>query len=358
MTRVFTVSIAASLLLTATISSAAEKITLFAGGSVADSDKATEAKLGEPFGISFDSAHNAMICDMKGQRVFKVEPKGTISILAGTGKTGASGDNGPANDAEFNAMHSLCVLPSGDVLLADTWNNRIRKLDVKSGQIRTIIGTGEKGFSGDGGPADKAQFGGIYCAALDPKGEKLYLTDLDNGRIRMVDLASNVVTTVAGNGKKGKPNDGIVAVDGPLSDPRAACVDSKGNLYILERGGNDLRMVDTKGRIKLVVGNGKKGSAGDGGPALQAELNGPKHLCCDEKDNVLIADTENHVIRRYQPADGTIVRVAGTGKAGSAGVGGSPLEVQLKRPHGVTFHPKLGLLICDSENGRILRIEK
>ncbi len=340
------------------VSLAAETVALYAGGNTPGAQRAVDAKLGEPFGIAFDRNNHATICDMTGQLVYRVDPQGAISTLAGNGKVGSAGDNGPATDAQFNAMHSLCVLPSGDVLLADTWNNRVRRIDLKTGRIRTIIGTGEKGFSGDGGPADKAQFGGIYCLATDPRGEKLYITDLDNGRIRMVDLTTNIVTTVAGNGKKGKPDDGALATSAPLADPRAASVDSQGNLYILERGGNDLRVVNVQGRIKLVAGTGAKGSGGDDGPALKAQFNGPKHLCCDDQDNVLIADTENHVIRRFNPTDGTIVRVAGTGKAGSAGVGGPPLQVQLDRPHGITFHPQLGLFICDSHNHRVLRIEK
>src|SRR5438445_9999798 len=131
---------------------------------------------------------------------------------------------------------------------------------------------------GDGGPAVKARFGNIYCASLDPSGERLYLADLDNRRIRVVDLGTGVVTTVAGNGKKGVPEDGADAVKAPLVDPRAVTVDDKGNVYILERSGHALRVVDAEGKIRTVVGTGKAGATGDDGPGRLATLNGPKHL--------------------------------------------------------------------------------
>jgi sugar lactone lactonase YvrE len=295
---------------------------------------------------------------MQGERVGKVDAKGVVTTFAGTGKKGDVGDGGPAAKAEFNWMHHFVVTPDGNFLLADTWNNRIRIIDGKTGVIATLAGTGEKGYSGDGGPADKAQFGGVYCLALDPKGERLYLADLDNRRIRMIDLKTRTVATVAGNGQKGVPEDGADAVKAPLTDPRAVAVDGKGNLYILERGGHALRVVDAGGKIRTVVGTGKSGATGDGGPARLATLNGPKHLCVDRDGNVLIADTENHLIRKYLVGEDKIVRVAGTGKAGAAGLGGPPEKAELNQPHGVYVHPSGVLYISDSSNHRILKIER
>jgi DNA-binding beta-propeller fold protein YncE len=137
-------------------------------------------------------------------------------------------------------------------------------------------------------------------------------------------------------------------------------VDSKGQVYILERGGNALRVVGTDGKIKTVVNaSGKQGGTGDGGPALAATMSGPKHLCVDKDDTVIIADAESHLVRRYVPADGSIQRIAGTGKKGAAGVGGAPEKAELARPHGVTIHPKTGeLYITDSYNDRVLKIVK
>lgn len=143
----------------------------------------------------------------------------------------------------------------------------------------------------------------------------------------------------------------------PLFDPRAIALDAKGNLYICERGGHALRVVDTAGKIRTVAGTGVAGSSGDGGPARSAQLSGPKHIFVEPGGDVLIADTENHVIRRYSPRDGSIRRVAGTGVQGVGGLGGPALECPLNRPHGAVVHPRTGALyIADSENHRVLRV--
>jgi sugar lactone lactonase YvrE len=336
----------------------ADKLVLVAGGGTGeDGTPATQAKLVTPFGVVFDKAGNLFLVELNGERVRKVDLRGVLTTVAGTGRKGFSGDDGPPAQAQFNGMHSLALAPGGDLYLADTWNNRVRKIDAKSGLITTIAGTGDKGFSGDGGPARKAQFGGIYCVALDPKGERLYLADLDNRRIRVVQLSDGVVTTVAGNGEKGVPVDGADARRSPLVDPRAVAVDGNGNVYILERSGHALRVVDAAGKIRTVVGTGKPGATGDGGPARQATLNGPKHLCIDLQGNVLLADTENHLIRKYLPSEGKIVRVAGTGTKGTAGLNGPSEKAELNQPHGVYVHSSGVLYIADSSNHRVLRIE-
>ena len=145
--------------------------------------------------------------------------------------------------------------------------------------------------------------------------------------MRTVDLKAGIVRTVAGNGEKGVPADGQDALTQPLVDPRAIAVDTTGRLYILERNGHALRVVDRNGKIRTVAGNGTPGFSGDGGPAREALLRGPKHISIDQDDSVLIADTENHVIRRYSPRTGLITRVAGTGAAGASGVGGPAAAV-------------------------------
>jgi DNA-binding beta-propeller fold protein YncE len=338
----------------------ADKLVLVAGGGTAeDGAQAVAAKLLAPFGVAFDGAGNLYIVELTGQRVRHIDSKGIIGTIAGTGQKGSAGAGGPAIKAELNAPHSLAVLPNGDVLVADTMNNRVCRIDGRSGLLTVVAGTGERGFNGDGGPAVKAQFGNLYCAALDPRGERLYLADLDNRRIRVLDLLTGVVTTVAGNGMKGVPEDGADAVQAPLVDPRAVAVDAKGNIYILERDGHALRLVDSQGKIRTIAGTGKAGATGDGGDARVATLNGPKHLCIDNDGNVIIADTENHLIRKVIPAEGKIVRVAGTGQKGSAGIGGPPQEAELNQPHGVYVHPTTGILyIADSSNNRVLKIER
>lgn len=334
----------------------AANIVLVAGGGEGEENvPATKAKLNSPFGVDFDSAGNLYFVEIDGHRVCRIDPKGILTKVAGSGKKGLAGDGGPPLAAEFNAMHNLAITPDGAIYLADTLNHRVRKLDLKSNVLSTAAGT-DKGFSGDGGPATAAKFSGIYCISLDPRGERLYLADLDNRRIRKVDLKTGVVTTVAGNGEKGVPAEGAEAAKSPLVDPRAVAVDGQDNVYVLERSGHALRVVDKQGKIRTVVGTGQKGASGDGGPALSATLNGPKHLCIDQDGAVLIADTENHMIRRYSPKDGQITRIAGKGTRGTSGVGGPALEVELNQPHGVYVHKNGDLYITDSSNKRILKI--
>jgi DNA-binding beta-propeller fold protein YncE len=337
---------------------AADRIMLVAGGGTEEGKSpALKAKLAMPFGVDFDKAGNLYFVEMTGQRAGKIRD-GIVTTFAGTGKKGTGGDGGPATAAEVNGMHSLVVSPDGDVYLADTWNNRIRKVDGKTGTITAFAGTGEKGFSGDGGPASKAKFGGVYCLALDSRGEHLYIADLDNRRIRTIEVKTGIVSTVAGNGKKGVPVDGAIATEAPLLDPRAVAVDARANIYILERSGHVLRKVDPDGKITTVAGTGRGAMGGDGGPALKASMNGPKHLCIDHDGGVLIADTENHIIRKYLPAEGKMVRIAGTGKKGTAGLGGPPELAELNQPHGVFVHPNGDIYISDSSNNRILKIER
>jgi DNA-binding beta-propeller fold protein YncE len=335
----------------------AERIELVAGG-----DKpvaalpATKSELDGPFGIDFAPDGSKYLVEISGGRVLKIDSAGILTRIAGANVKGSKGDGGPALDAEFNGMHSLAITPGGDLYIADTWNHRVRKINLQTGLITNVVGTDERGFSGDGGSAIAAKSGDIYCIALGPDGKQLYLADLGNKRIRKVDLTTGVITTVAGNGEKGIPKDGADAATSPLVDPRAVAVDSQNNVYILERTGNALRVVDPLGKIRTVVGTGAKGYSGDGGDAKLATMNGPKHLCVDRDDNVLIADAENHVVRKYLPKSGKIVLVAGTGKKGSAGVGGPPEKVELNRPHGVSVDKSGTIYIVDSSNNRVLKI--
>lgn len=333
----------------------AGKLTLVAGGgSGGDGSPATQAKLHEPFAVAVDAAGNIFLSEASG-RISKVDAKGVIKTVAGEGGKGFSGDGGPAAKAQFNFPHNLIVAPNGNLLITDTLNSCVRKVDAKTGIITTIAGTGEKGFTGDGGPAAKAQFNGIYSIDLDRAGQRLFICDLGNRRIRVMDMRSGIVRTMAGNGQRGVPTDGASGAASPLVDPRAVCVDSKGNVYIIERSGHALRVVNAAGKIRTVAGTGKKGFSGDDGDALKGEMNGPKHLIADRKDNILICDTENHVVRKYIPATGRIVRIAGTGKQGAT-LDADPLKTEMNRPHGVYVHTDGTIYIADSSNGRVLKI--
>jgi sugar lactone lactonase YvrE len=343
MKTIFPVSLI-SLLALATAAHAG-KLSLVVGGN---------GTLHEPFAAALDAAGNMFISEESG-RILKVDAKGVITTIAGEGGKGYLGDGGPATKALLHFPHNLIVAPNGDLLIADTLNNCVRKIDAKSSVITTLAGTGEKGFAGDGGSAVKAKFSGTFSIALDRAGRQLYICDLGNRRIRAMDMKTGVVKTVAGNGQRGVPVDGTEAAASPLADPRAVCVDSKGNIYILERSGHALRVVDKAGRIRTVAGTGNRGFSGDGGDALQAEMNGPKHLYPDLQDNILIADAENNVVRKYIPATGKIVRVAGTGRKGAT-LDADPLKTELARPHGVYVHNNGVTYIVDSYNDRILKI--
>ena len=336
---------------------AAQKVVLVAGGGDrSDGSPAVEAKLDSPFGVDFDRAGNLFLVELTGQRVRKIDKDGVLSTVAGDGTQGNRGDGGAAKQAQFNGTHNLAIGPDDTIYVADTWNNCVRAIDPRSGKIKRIAGMGEKGFSGDGGPATEAKLGGVYCASLNQTGDKLYLADLDNRRIRAVDLRTGIITTVAGNGERGVPRDGTSATDAPLVDPRAVAVDKANNIYVLERSGNALRVVRPEGKIRTVVGTGKAGNSGDDGNPRAATLNGPKHLCFDHSGNVIIADTENHVIRKYIVGENKIVRLVGSGRKGKAGIGGAPLEVELNQPHGVYMHRDGTLYIADSSNHRVLKI--
>ena len=334
----------------------AATITLFAGGGTRVSGPATECRLADPFAVEFDAQGNAFLCEMTNNRVLRVDARGQLITVAGTGQKGSGGDGGPALAAQFNGPHHLIVHTNGDVFVADTFNNKIRRIDTR-GHISTFAGTGKKAFGGDGGPAFRADFGGIHSLAFDAKHENLFLLDLDNRRVRAIDLKTGVVRTIAGNGAKGVPADGSDAVSSPLVDPRAVAVARSGDVYVLERNGHALRVVDVKGKIRTVVGTGRPGGLTDTTNPREATLKGPKHLCVDAEDNVLIADSENSVIRKYLPRENKLVLVAGTGKQGKGEIGGDPLKTALNHPHGVSVDAQGRIYICDSYNGRVLRME-
>ncbi len=330
-----------------------EQIRLVAGGQTNAVDiPATQALLKEPFGTAFDATGQMWIIEMaSGNRLLKLDEAGILSHVAGQSQLGFEGDGGPALSARFNGPHNLAIRPNGRILIGDTWNGRIREVDPKTNLVDSL-----KGFEV---PFDKAKAAGPYCISMSISGKQLYVADLH--RIHRLDLETGKSTVVAGNGTKGIPKNGAVAKDAPLVDPRAVAEDRLGNVYILERNGNALRVVRPDGTIETVVNaTGKKGTeTSQKESAIEAMMNGPKHLCVDFDNSVIIADAENHLVRRYNPADGTLTRVAGTGVSGKDGVGGTPTACQLSRPHGVTIHPKTGdLIITDSYNNRILVIRR
>ena len=215
--------------------------------------------LNRPFGVDFDSKGRMWIVELEGGRVHR-SANGVRKQVGGDGSKSYRGDGGSLGQATFNGMHNLAIEPDDSVYIADSWNHCIRRIDAK-GHITTYAGSGKAGFSGDDGTAAKAQFNYIMCITLNPSGEKLHVADLKNRRIREIDLKSDKVLTIAGNGQRGIPKDGAKATEAPLVDPRAVCSDTAGNVYVLERGGHALRVVRPDGRIYTVAGNGKKVTA-------------------------------------------------------------------------------------------------
>lgn len=305
-----------------------------------------DSPLESPFGVDFDSQGNMFVVELEGGRVHKRASGGKLSQISGDGSKSYQGDGGPLAKATYNGMHNCAVTPNGDLYIADSWNHCVRKVDQQTGLVSTIAGTGQAGFSGDGGPADQATFDFVMCVSLNPTNDQLLIADLKNRRIRSVDLKTGIVTTIAGNGKKGIPDDGAVATDSPLVDPRAVAADSQGRVYILERGGNALRVVETDGTIRTVAGNtGKRGH--HDGPAASALFGSPKHICVDDDDHVYIADDQNRAIRKYDPMSATVSTVLGEGY-------GVP-HIRLARPHGVTWEND-SLYVVDTGHNRILRV--
>ena len=298
--------------------------------------------LRHPFGVDFDSKGNMFIVELKGGRVHMLASDNKLLTIAGDGTKGYEGDGGPARKATFNGMHNVAVTPSGVIYISDSWNYCVRRIDDWSGPISTVVGTGKRGFGGDNGPLKKAKFSYIMCITMNDSNDKIYIADIQNRRIRVADMVANRVSTIAGNGKKGVPQDGEKAEEAPLFDPRAVAPDSKGNVYVLERGGHALRVVKSDGLIYTVAGTGKKGKKD--GPGKLAELGAPKHICVDDEDNVYIADEANDLIRKYDASTGMVSTVLGHGK------------VKLDYPHGVTWE-KGKLYVVDTGHNRILRLD-
>jgi len=256
----------------------AAKIELVAGGGTKEPPcAAAEVQLREPFGVEFTPAGEMIIVEMaKGERVLRMDKAGQVHLVAGKGQRGYAGDGSDPQQALFNGIHNLAALPDGSLLLADTWNQRVRRIDPKFASIQPWAGTGKKGFDGDGGPATEATFGMIIQIALDPKAQHLYLADIENVRVRRIDVRTRTVETVAGNGRKGVPADGAPAKESPLVDPRAVVPDREGGFYILERSGHALRHVDGGG----VPGHQQPGPRRDvpNRHVLLAQRRGPRRL--------------------------------------------------------------------------------
>jgi sugar lactone lactonase YvrE len=304
-----------------------------------------QSPLRGPFGIDFDAHGSMYIIELASGRLHKRLPSGELTTLRDEHPKGLGGDGGQLSEALFNGPHNCVIDADGNLLIADSWNHCVRRFNTRSGTVDTIAGSGADGFSGDGKNARTATFNYVMCIELDSQKRTLHIADLKNRRIRNLDLASELVQTVAGNGKKGVPRNGSLAAESPLVDPRAVASDSLGNLYILERNGNALRVVRDNGKIYTVAGDGKRGYRD--GAARQARFGSPKHICSAPGDNIYVADDLNGAVRRYDPVTEQVTTIVGKGY-------GDP-RITLLHPHGVRWHAN-SLYVVDTGNNRILRV--
>ena len=321
-------------------------------GYSGDGGPAGLALLREPFMCDFDRQGNLYFSEARNHAVRRVDQAtGIISTVAGNGEEGYSGDGGPAVAATLNQIYALIIDANNDIYVVDRLNAAVRKIEAATGIITTVAGTGEPGYSGDGGPGSQAQLREPNDVFLDGRGG-LLIADIQDQRVRRLDLAMGVITTFAGNGEKVRGGDGGPAKQASILGARAVCMDSKGNTYICEREGHGVRKVDSNGIMSTFAGTGERGYEGDGGPALTATWNGPKAIRCDRQDNIVVVDTENHAIRRIDAATGTVTTIAG-GHQGGDGDGGNATEAGLARPHGCGLDRQGNLFIADSDNHRV-----
>jgi streptogramin lyase len=324
----------------------------------------SDTQVNNPYGMVIGPDGAMYFCDLGNQVIRRLDLKTKkMTLVAGTpGKRGYTGDGGKATEATLAAPHELVFDKKGNLYIAERDNHVVRKVDMKTGIISTAAGTGKAGFSGDGGPGNQAMLNQPHSIFLDRDGT-LLICDIQNHRIRRLNLSTGKIETWAGTGETKPTPDGAPVVGTPVTGPRTFVVSPKGDLYLSLREGNMIERIDAKTKTyKRVAGTGENGFSGDGGPALNAKfggaatgnaarLAGPKGLAYGPKDSLYIADTDSHAIRKLDLKTGVITTVLGTGQVGD-GPETDPLQCKTSRPHGVLFANGV-LYVSDSEAHRI-----
>ena len=307
--------------------------------------------------VALVAAQDGTLFFIDGNRVRKLTREGEAETVAGTGEAGYAGDNGPARAAVLNAPQGLAVDGQGELLIADTLNSRVRKVD-RAGVITTVAGIGLPGFSGDGGPATEARLSSPGGVALG-FGDTFYVSDSGNNRVREV-LPDGTISTVAGTGAAGYAGDGGLATGAILDAPAGIAVDSEANLYIADSLNDRIRRVDVAGFITTVAGTGTQGFSGDGGKASFAQIylaTGPltgagQGLAVDSEGNLYLADALNNRVREVL-LDGRITTQIGSGQLGFAGDDGPPGSSNLDLPLSVAVGRDGRIFVADADNNRI-----
>jgi len=322
-------------------------------GFSGDGGPATAAAIDNPFGVVRGPDGALWFCEYGGQRIRVLGRDGTIRTAAGNGRPGYAGDGGPALAASFNQPHELRFDRAGNLFIVDMQNHAVRRIDARTQVITTIAGNGRPGYSGDGGPASQAQLAQPHSIQFDPAGD-LFICDIRNHVIRRIDMKTGVISTFAGTGKAGDTPHGSPIAGTPLRGPRSLDFDRDGNLWLATREGNQVFKLDRRaGRILHVAGTGAKGFTGDGGDPRLATLNGPKGIALDPANqDVYLVDTENHAIRRINQRLNRLELVVGNGQRAD-GPDGNPLQCALNRPHGIWVDADGTVFIGDSENHRV-----
>ncbi|MCY3022432.1 MAG: HYR domain-containing protein, partial [Planctomycetota bacterium] len=322
-----------------------------------DGIPAIAASLSSPEGVAVDGSGNLYIADKYNSRVRKRDAmSGAISTYAGNGSWEFYGDGGPATSAAIGYPSAVALSGSGNLFIADFMNMRVRKVD-SMGTISTVAGNGNWGYSGDNVVATSTSLGYVTGLAAD-WGSNLFIADTSNNRIRRVDSMTRIITTVAGNGTAGYSGDGGPATSATLNRPSGVLLDGSGNLYIADNGNHRIRKVNGMSQtITTVAGNGTAGFSGDGATATLASLNGPIAVALDWAGSLYIVDTGNHRIRKVDAWSNTISTVAGDGNSSYYGDGGPAPLAALNYPNGVAVNSSDGTLyVADRDNNRIRRV--